>query len=345
MNVLRLIFLLLVFGAVMLGLSQNTETLGLKSPLELDLWIWHLKSPEMAMYVFIFLCFILGVIFGVITFFPANKEVRQQLKIMRNKLRLVQEDFRTAELERAREIMKRQEKVAPEEEAFREEVVSKASFRAWGKAAMAGCVLLFVILVALYYYGHTEFEKVHEQAAQSEENITRMIEDTRSSHETLDQDFRAADDKLEQLDQDFRTADTKLNELSRDFRVAADKLETLDQDFRVAETKLETLDQDFRVAETKLDELARDFREETAELRETTGSMQEMLDKHSSEISELQLIPEETREFLTIMQLEQYLQTLEYLEKSADTEAGRQLLQEAADNIREALQHYRDSSD
>ncbi|EFI34547.1 hypothetical protein Dthio_PD1919 [Desulfonatronospira thiodismutans ASO3-1] len=289
MNAFRLIFLLLVFAAVMLGLSQNTETLGLKAPLELDLWFIELSLPQVAMYVFIFFCFLLGIIFGIITFFPANREAREKLKVLRKKLRLLQEDFKTAEMERARQIMKRQEKISPDEEAFKEEIVSSASSRAWGKAAMAGCVVLFFILVALYYYGHTEFEKVHEQTKANMEKTTGMIEDTQSSLDSLEHDFRDADKKLGELD--------------------------------------------------------REFREETAKLQDATENMQEKLQKHSGEISELKLIPVKTRDYLTVMHLEQYLQTLGYLKKEADTEEDRKRLQEAAEEVRKALEHYREKSD
>ncbi len=289
MNAFRLIFLLLVFAAVMLGLSQNTETLGLKAPLELDLWFIELSLPQVAMYVFIFFCFLLGIIFGIITFFPANREAREKLKVLRKKLRLLQEDFKTAEMERARQIMKRQEKISPDEEAFKEEIVSSASSRAWGKAAMAGCVVLFFTLVALYYYGHTEFEKVHEQTKANMEKTTGMIEDTQSSLDNLEHDFRDADKKLGELD--------------------------------------------------------REFREETAKLQDATENMQEKLQKHSGEISELKLIPVKTRDYLTVMHLEQYLQTLGYLKKEADTEEDRKRLQEAAEEVRKALEHYREKSD
>ena len=289
MNAFRLIFLLLLFSAVMLGLSQNTETLGLKAPLALDLWFIELALPQMAMYVFIFFCFLLGIIFGVITFFPANKDVRERLKVLRKRLRLLQEDLKTAEMERAGLIMKRQEKITPEQEAFKEEIVSSTSSRAWGKAAMAGCTVIFVILVGLYYYGHTEFEKVHEQAAATEEKATGMIEDNRSSLENLKQDFRAADARLEKLEQGLR--------------------------------------------------------EETESLWDTAGKMQEKLEEHSREISELQLIPMQTRDYLTLMHLEQYLQTLDYLKQGAKTDADRKRLQEAAEAIRKSLEHYREKSD
>ncbi len=303
MNAFRLIFLLLVFSAVMLGLSQNTETLGLKAPLELDLWFIELSLPQMAMYVFIFFCFLLGIIFGVITFFPANIDAKERLKVLRKKLRLLQEDLRTAEMERASLIMKRQEKITPDQEAFKEEIVSSTSSRAWGKAAMFGCAVLFVILVVLYYYGHSEFQKVHEQAAATEEKATSMIEDNRSSLDNLEQDFRAADKKLADLEKDFRAADAKLGKLEQDFK------------------------------------------EETEHLRDTASSIQEKLEKHSGEISELQLIPVQTRDYLTLMHLEQYLQTLDYLKQGAETDADVKRLQDAADEVRKALEHYQEKPD
>ena len=303
MNAFRLIFLLLVFAAVMLGLSQNTETLGLKAPLELDLWFIELSLPQVAMYVFIFFCFLLGIIFGIITFFPANKESREKLKVLRKKLRLLQEDFKTAEMERARQIMKRQEQITPDQEAFKDEIVSATSSRAWGKAAMAGFVLLFGVVVALYYYGHTEFHKVHEQTAATEEKTTRMIEDTQTSLNSLKQDFRASD------------------------------------------TKLDNLEQDFRVADKKLGELESQFIKETAKIRDTTENMQNMLEEHSQEISELKLIPVQTRDYLTRMHLEQYLQTLDYLKQGAETDSDIKRLQEASEKVRKALEHYREKSD
>ena len=289
MNAFRLIFLLLVFAAVMLGLSQNIETLGIKAPLGIDLWFVEFSLPQVAMYVFIFFCFLLGIIFGIITFFPANRDAREKLKVLRKKLRLLQEDFKTVEMERAKQIMKRQEKITPDEEAFKDEIVSATSSRAWGKAAMAGCIVIFAILVVIYYYGHSELEKVHEQAAATEEKTSSMIEDTRSSLDNLERDFRASDKKLEELDSEFR--------------------------------------------------------KESAKLRETTESMQGMLEKHSEEISELKLIPVQTRDYLTLMHLEQYLQTLDYLKQGAETDADIKRLQEASDQVRKALEHYREKSD
>jgi len=289
MNAFRLIFLLLVFAAVMLGLSQNIETLGLKAPLGIDLWFIEFSLPQVAMYVFIFFCFLLGIIFGIITFFPANRDARERLKVLRKKLRLLQEDFKTVEMERAKQIMKRQEKITPDEEAFKDEIVSATSSRAWGKAAMAGCIVIFAILVVIYYYGHSELEKVHEQAAATEEKTSSMIEDTRSSLDNLERDFRASDKKLGELDSEFK--------------------------------------------------------KESAKLRETTESMQGMLEKHSEEISELKLIPVQTRDYLTLMHLEQYLQTLDYLKQGAETDADIKRLQEASDQVRKALEHYREKSD
>ncbi len=185
MNAIRVLFLTLVFALSMLFLVQNTQVLDTRASLVLDLWWVKLSSPEIAFYVFIFLCLILGIVFGALTFLPGNRDLREDLRLLRVKIkRLTQEVIdmqkkedishekpeaaqdQTSPKEEAESVPepeKSQEPEAPEdahpaekpprmpEEPIKEDQVVRVGGAA-GKAALVGIFALFILLTLFYYY-------------------------------------------------------------------------------------------------------------------------------------------------------------------------------------------------
>ncbi len=271
MNALRVIFLMFVFAAVMLVISQNTATLGYRAPLELDLWLVHLTSPSMAMYVFVFLCFILGIIFGALTFYPGNREIRENLRLLRNRINLLKEELMTLEQQKKQELKDIQEQAAPEEKPIREEPVLVHTSSAWGKAAMAGFVITFILLVVFYYYAQTEMDLLKKRMSESEEKAVHLTQ--------------ATEDSLSSMEETLLSLELK-------------------------------------------------FQDET-------GKIEERLRDIDEEIQILERQPQKTRDYLTLMHLQQYMQNLEYLQQGAESEIDREKLDQAGEMLQKAIEHYR----
>jgi hypothetical protein len=164
-NALRVLLLTLVFALSMLFLVQNTQVLDTRASLMLDLWLVELSSPQIAFYVFVSLCFILGIIFGAITFSPGNRESREKLKLLRLKIKNLtqeiigmqkkQDTHEQTPAESSDELQEQETTEGftspPEQQTIEEDAVIKPGGTA-GKAALIGVFALFILLTALYFF-------------------------------------------------------------------------------------------------------------------------------------------------------------------------------------------------
>lgn len=189
MNAVRVLFLTLVFALSMLFLVQNTQVLDTRAGLILDLWWVELSSPEIAFYVFIFLCLIFGIIFGAVTFFPGNRELRAKLRLLRIRIKsLTQEviamhkkDETPQEPERTQEPKPLEEPDSVHEKSdlpqgpYQEDVVIKTGGAA-GKAALVGVFAIFVLLTAFYYYVDQKISDFQAQMDLTIESSTQAAE-------------------------------------------------------------------------------------------------------------------------------------------------------------------------
>ncbi len=197
MNAFRVIFYMLVIAAALLVLVQNTDTLGHQAPLELDLWLFQLTSPAIAMYVFIFLIFILGILIGTLTFYPGNRELKENLRLLRNRTELLKEELWTVENERAHKLREIRGEKGFDEKIAHDRSIQDYQGESWGKSAMAGFVIVFILLVVFYYYTLRDMDQTHQRMDQVEEStfslsqqleeVELLIEDeAERSHSRID---------------------------------------------------------------------------------------------------------------------------------------------------------------
>ena len=185
MNALRVLFLTLVFAFGILFLVQNTQVLDNRISLALDLWWVQLSTPYMAFYIFIFLALMLGIIFGAVTFFPGNKELRENLKLLRIKIKgLTQEVIELHKKEDIHEDGKSEKEVPepaeetldlPEDPTLDKDTVIKTGGSS-GKTALVGVFALFVLLTAFYFY-------IDQKISSFQGRMDMVIEDSLTSAE------------------------------------------------------------------------------------------------------------------------------------------------------------------
>ncbi len=181
----------------MLFLVQNTPVLDTRASLILDLWWVELSSPEIAFYVFVFMCFVLGIVFGAIAFSPGNRESREKLKLLRLKIKNLTreiigmqkkeekqeekpaEDFKIKEQEPAEDL-----KSQPEHPSLEKDVEIKTGGAA-GKLALVGVFALFILVTALYFFMdqkisdfQTQMELTIQNSAQAVDLTQRLEQDT-----------------------------------------------------------------------------------------------------------------------------------------------------------------------
>ncbi|MFP4110599.1 MAG: hypothetical protein ACLFTF_06185 [Desulfonatronovibrio sp.] len=161
MNTFRVLFLTLVFALSMLFLIQNTQALDASVTLDLDLWWAELSSPLMDMYVVVFLCLLLGAVFGVIAFFPGNRELRRKHKLQKARLKnLTQEVLDMQKTEDVQENKQEETTQAaqtaeetrrPGGKILEEDLEVKPSGTS-GKIALVGIFVMFILLTGFYFF-------------------------------------------------------------------------------------------------------------------------------------------------------------------------------------------------
>ena len=222
MNAFRVLFLTLVFALSMLFLIQNTQVLDTPASLMLDLWLIELNSPHIAFYVFVFLCFILGIIFGAITFSPGNRESRRKLNLLRLKIKnLTQEIIGMQKKEDideqkpAESSDKLQEKGTteefkspPEQQTMEKDAVIKPGGAA-GKAALIGVFALFILLTALFFF------------------VDQRISDFRNRMDLTVQNSAMAVDLAQRLEQDNAKLKEEVSMLSSSLMEHEKEISTL----------------------------------------------------------------------------------------------------------------------
>ncbi|WP_028573747.1 hypothetical protein [Desulfonatronovibrio hydrogenovorans] len=200
MNAFRVIFLTLVFALCMLFLVQNSQVLGSRAEIFLDLGWVRLISPETAIYIFVFLCLLAGIIFGVMTFSPGNREARIKLKESKDRIRNLTREIK--EMQKKEDIQEEVSKENQEEdiqaEQTRDEPVSSEisspppkSGNTAGKAALAGVVAIFVLLSVFYFYVDQKiagFQDGFDQAVtQADDAKQRIVDLDRENAELREQ--------------------------------------------------------------------------------------------------------------------------------------------------------------
>ncbi len=289
MNTFRVIFFFLAFTAALLVLIQNFQPLGYSSSLVLDLWFFRLTSPEISFYIFVFFCFVLGIVFALITFYPGNRELRKNLKLLQNRVKLLREEYMTVEKEREQELKNRQAELESSEESPGAASEHEHKSGLAGKVAVGGCIILLVALVGLYYHSLQEREQLQEQMADLEKAVQEEITPVKK-------DVTTTERRLEELDK-------TLQERTARIRSVQDQLQ-----------------------------------EESQQIK----AMQDKLQEHAGELEVLQRLPQQTRDYLKLIRLQEYLQSIKYLELEAETEEDKERLQEAGQVLEEAIEHFRD---
>ena len=244
MNVFRVLFLTIIFALSMLFLVQNTQVLDTRANLILDLWWVRFSSPEIAFYLIVFLALIFGVIFGAVTFFPGNKELRENLRLLKIKIKSLTQEIIDMQKKEDVQDEKQEEKKEPEpvEEArpgyspMEEDVTIKTGDKdmvirtggAAGKTALVGVFAVFILLVAFYFYVDqkiSEYQRhmdlVTEESASVAVSTQRMQQDISSLSRSL-QEHEEEISALQNLPQE--TMDFLTMMLINEYQVKVDQL-------------------------------------------------------------------------------------------------------------------------
>jgi uncharacterized membrane protein YgaE (UPF0421/DUF939 family) len=230
-NVFKILFLTLIFAMGFLFLFQNAHVLDTRASLILDLWWVKYSSPEVVFYVFVFVCFVFGIVFGALTFFPGNKELRKNLKLLRIKIKnLTQEvtamhkkeeipeeksqeemDSRPEEAEEPRLEAEKEPGPAPESKdppkyaPFDQEVVVKTG-EASGKAALIGVFAVFILLVAFYFYIDqkiSEFQSHMDLSIEKSELAAELVQKVQQESEGFKEDLSAFSSSLREQEKEL----------------------------------------------------------------------------------------------------------------------------------------------
>ncbi|WP_045211995.1 hypothetical protein [Desulfonatronovibrio magnus] len=187
MNAFRVIFLTLVFAFSMLFLVQNSQVLDTRDPLLLNLWLAELSTPAVSFYVFVFVCFVTGLIFGLITFLPGNREVKDRLHLVRLKSRQLKGEILNMHKEHEKALMKDEPQQEPQHdsESQAESIPPSDEPRPYSKpspaggiagiTALAGVIILFAVGAYFYYCLH---ERLNETAQQNHLTLEMVSENT-----------------------------------------------------------------------------------------------------------------------------------------------------------------------
>lgn len=187
MNTFRVLFLTLVFALSMLFLIQNTQVLDQSVTLVLDLWWAEFNSPAIDMYVIVFLCLLLGTVFGVIAFFPGNRDLRRKHKMQKAELKnLTQEVLDMQKSEDTRE--DKPEETAdsqspesthaarrPEAQSLGDDLEVKPNGTS-GKIALVGVFVMFILLTGFYFFMDQKINQFQNQMDSTIADSTQAVE-------------------------------------------------------------------------------------------------------------------------------------------------------------------------
>lgn len=206
MNTFRVLFLTLVFAMSMLFLVQNTQVLDQSVTLVLYLWWAEFSSPATSMYMIVFLCLLLGIIFGVIAYFPGNRGLRRKHKLQKARLKnLTQEVLDMQKSEDTQE--NRQEETAdrqtpePTEEIPRpgahtlEEDLAVKPTGTSGKIALVGIFVMFILLTGLYFFIDQKMTQFQNQMDTTIASTAEAVELARK----VDQETAGYQEEIEKL--------------------------------------------------------------------------------------------------------------------------------------------------
>ncbi len=275
-----------------LFLFQNAHVLDTRANLILDLWWAKYSSPEVVFYVFVFVCFVFGIFFGALTFFPGNKELRKNLKLLRIKIKNLTQEITAMHKKEEIPQEKSQEEMDPRPEEAEgpgseaekvsgpapeskdppkhtpvdQEVVIKTG-EASGKFALIGVFAVFILLIAFYFY-----------------------------------------------------IDQKISEFQSHMDLSIEKSELAA-------------------------ELAQKAQQESEGFKEDLSAFSSSLREQEKELSALKSLPQDTMDYLTMMQVNDYLAGIDQLVQRAVTDEDKEMLEAVRDSLNKALEHYREKTD
>ncbi len=180
---LKIIILTLIFAMGLYFVMQNIQVLGQKLDLVLNLWWAGWNISNISIYLIFFLSFFLGILFVIIVYHPRSQGKQEELKLMQEKFQLLRQELTTLQKETHQELQQRQQQAAPEEEAdlpglgdFQTSTVSL-----WSKTAIAGFILVFILLTVFYFYTQNELQQLSGQLTASQERTQALAESLQNS--------------------------------------------------------------------------------------------------------------------------------------------------------------------
>lgn len=223
MNTFRVIFLTAVFAFSMLFLVQNSQILDTEASLFLDLWWVKLSSPDIAFYVFVFICFIAGIVFGVFTFLPGNRDLRKKLTPIKAKIKELRgeiiamqkkEEIKTEEVIEQQKSADQSAETSENEEKIEEPVVHvEKSGSTAGKIALAGVVVLFIIISVFYFHAEQKFQEFQAKVDMTMENSLMISETMEEVNNNVKKELSTFTSVISEQEKQLETHEEMLDDL------------------------------------------------------------------------------------------------------------------------------------
>ncbi len=226
MNTFRVLFLTAVFAFSMLFLVQNSQILDTESSLFLDLWWVKLSSPDIAFYVFVFICFIAGLVFGIFTFLPGNRDLRKKLRPIKAKIKELRgeiiamqkkEEIKTEEVVEQEKVADQSANHPETEEKIEEPVVhTKKSGSASAKIALAGVVVLFVVISVFYFHAEQKFQEFQAKVDMTMQNslmISEAMEEVSNVNNDVKNELSSLISVISEQEKQLKTHEEMLEEV------------------------------------------------------------------------------------------------------------------------------------
>lgn len=225
-NSFRVIFLTAVFAFSMLFLVQNSQILDTEASLFLDLWWVKLSSPDIAFYVFVFICFIAGLIFGVFTFLPGNKDLRKKLRPIKAKTKELRgeiiamqkkEEIKTEEVIEQQNSADESAEPSENKEKFEEPVIhTEKSGGAAGKIALAGVIVIFIVISVFYFHAEQKFQEFQAKVDMTMQNslmISETMEEVNKVNSNVQNELSSLTSAVSEQKKQLETHEEMLDDL------------------------------------------------------------------------------------------------------------------------------------
>jgi ABC-type multidrug transport system fused ATPase/permease subunit len=190
---------------------QNIQVLSSKVDLGLDLWLgaWSLQS--IAVYVLLSISFILGLLFAILIFHPRRPEIRQELRLLKNKSALLQQELSTLQHESSQELQQRLEQASPQaqqSQALAAQDPRSLKVSIWSHVALLGILGLFILLTVLYFYTDNKLQQLSQELSTEQEKTQKL-------EESLQQKTARLSSRNQELEQELGGQKEQIQELRR----------------------------------------------------------------------------------------------------------------------------------